>query len=212
MKVVLSFCLYIPLAIIAFHTLVRVIRYFFPFPVPEFLATFIDNPYRRRYVQPPDETAVRHGIQPGMTVLEVGPGSGTYTIAAARRIGSEGKLVTIDIEPRMIERGQIKAEQEGVTNIEAKVGDVYQLDFPEAAFDLCFMITVISEIPEPVRALQEIHRVIKPGGTVVFSELLPDPDYPLARTVQRWAEEAGFRFKQKLGNFFYYTLIMEKAA
>jgi len=50
------------------------------------------------------ETAVRHGIQPGMTILDIGPGNGTYTIAAARRVGLDEKVFAIDIEPRMIER------------------------------------------------------------------------------------------------------------
>ena len=209
MKFVLWICLGLPLTFITLHTLVRIVRYFYPFPMPEALTSLIDHPIRRRYIQPPDETAVRHGIQPGMKVLEVGPGSGTYTIAAAKRVGEQGQLVVIDIEPRMIERVEIKAAQHGIKNIHAQVADVYQLEEPDAAFDLCYMITVIGEIPDPVRALNEIHRVLKPGGTVVFSELLMDPDYPLAKTVQAWAEEAGFSFKKKLGNFLYYTLICE---
>ncbi|MBN2044892.1 MAG: class I SAM-dependent methyltransferase [Anaerolineales bacterium] len=210
MKTVEWLCIYFPLTLIAVHTLIRIIRYFYPFPMPHFMAALIDHPVRRRLIQPPDETAVRHGIQPGMTVLEVGPGSGTYTAAAARRVGVGGQLVAIDIEPRMIERVQFKAEREGLTNIHAEVGDVYQLNYPENHFDLCFMITVISEIPEPVRAMQEIKRVLKPGGIISFSELFLDPDYPLARTVTRWADEAGFKYKQKFGNWFCYTLIFEK--
>jgi ubiquinone/menaquinone biosynthesis C-methylase UbiE len=212
MKTVLCICIYLPLTLITIHTLIRIIRYFYPFPMPEFMATLIDHPLRRRFIQPPDETAIRHGIQPGMTVLEVGPGSGTYTVAAARRIGPEGKLVTIDIEPRMIERVQIKSENAGINNIQAEVGDVYQLEYPDNHFDLCFLITVISEIPEPIRAMQEIKRVLKPGGTITFSELFLDPDYPLARTVMKWAHEAGFSFKKKIGNWFYYTLVFVKLA
>jgi len=212
MEAVHYICIYLPLTLIALHTLVRIIRYFYPFPMPEFMATLIDHPLRRRFIQPPDKTAIRHGIQPGMTVLEVGPGSGTYTVAAARRIGSEGKLYAIDIEPKIIERVQFRAEQEGQSNLQVEVGDVYQLTYPDNHFDLCFMITVISEIPEPVHAMQEIRRVLKPGGTIVFSELFMDPDWPLPRTLTRWAEEAGFGFKEKIGNWFYYTLIFKKPA
>jgi ubiquinone/menaquinone biosynthesis C-methylase UbiE len=72
------------------------------------------------------------------------------------------------------------------------------------------MITVIGEIPEPVRAMREIHRVLKPSGTLAFSELLMDPDYPLERTLVRQAAQAGFRLKRKVGNFFAYTLVFEK--
>ena len=141
---------------------------------------------------------------------KISPVAFALSIAAAKRIGETGKLVAIDIEPRMIERVLKRAVQCGITNIEAKVANVYQLDEEDATFDLCFMITVIYEIPEPVRAMQEIHRVLKSGGTIAFSELLPDPDYPLARTVEKWASEAGFHLKEKIGSFFYYTLIFMK--
>jgi len=73
------------------------------------------------------------------------------------------------------------------------------------------MIAVIGEIPDPDRAMGELYRVLKPGGTLVFSELLMDPDYPLASTLVRKASAAGFRLKERIGNFFYYTLIFEKA-
>jgi ubiquinone/menaquinone biosynthesis C-methylase UbiE len=179
------------------------------FPIPEFLADLIDNPLRRRF-QPPYETAVRHGLEPGMTVLEVGPGNGTYTLGAAQRIGADGMLVTVDIEPRMIERVRQRAAAAGVENVEAKVADVYDLPFDDGTFDVVTMIAVIGEIPEPVRAMQEFHRVLVPSGTLVFSELLVDPDYPLASTLIGWATSAGFCLRAKLGGFFYYTLILEK--
>lgn len=199
----------VPVALIVAHTLVRVVRHFYKFPMPEFMADLIDNPLRRRF-QPPYETAVRHGLEPGMTVLEVGPGNGTYTLGAAQRIGADGRLVTVDIEPRMIERVRRKTSDAGVANVEAKVADVYRLPFDDSTFDVVYMITVIGEIPEPVRAMREFHRVLSPSGTLVFSELLQDPDYPLAGTVVRWAASAGFRLRTKLGGLFYYTLIFEK--
>ncbi|MFN2217599.1 MAG: class I SAM-dependent methyltransferase [Anaerolineae bacterium] len=199
----------IPLVLIAYHTLVRIVRHFYKFPIPEFLADLIDNPLRRRF-QPPYETAVRHGLEPGMTVLEVGPGNGTYTLGAAQRIGADGRLVTVDIEPRMIERVRQRVAAAGVVNVEAKVADVCDLPFDDGTFDVVTMIAVIGEIPEPVRALQEFHRVLAPAGTLVFSELLVDPDYPLASTLMRWAASAGFRLKAKLGGLLYYTLIFEK--
>ena len=191
------------------HTLVRIVRYFYKFPMPQFLANLIDNPLRRK-IQPPGKMPIRHGIHPGMTVLEVGPGNGRYTVEAAGRVGNRGKLVTIDIEPKMIERVRQRALAEGLTNLEAKVADVYNLPFEDEMFDAIYMITVISEIPEPVRAMKEFYRVLAPSGTLAFSELLTDPDYPLAQTLIRQAGEASFRLKEKLGTFFAYTLIFEK--
>jgi ubiquinone/menaquinone biosynthesis C-methylase UbiE len=59
--------------------------------------------------------------------------------------------------------------------------------------------------------MREFYRVLKVDGSLVFSELLPDPDYPLAGTLTRWGESTGFQVKEKIGNFFYYTLIFEKS-
>jgi ubiquinone/menaquinone biosynthesis C-methylase UbiE len=201
----------IPLGFVVWHTLVRLIRHFYKFPIPEFLAGLIDNPWRRR-IQPPDEMPLRHGIEPGMHVLEVGPGNGRYTLATAQRVGAGGRVVAIDIEPRMVERVRARVAAEGVTNVEAREADVYDLPFDDGAFDATYMIAVIGEIPEPDRALAEFHRVLRPGGRLAFSELLVDPDYPLASTLLRWASAAGFRQWRREGGFFAYTLVFEKGA
>ncbi len=211
LRVLFYVLLGLPLLAVFLHTIVRVVRHFYKFPMPQFAANIIDNPLRRR-IQPPDETAIRHGIEPGMVVLDVGPGNGTYTVATARRVGDSGKVMTIDIEPKMIDRVKKRAEMEGIKNIEARVADVYELPYEEGFFDVVYMITVIGEIPDPERAMREFHRVLSPVGTLVFSELLLDPDYMRAETLVRKANTAGFRLKRKEGNFFYYTLILEKAS
>ena len=197
------------LIVLALHTTIRVIRHFHKFPMPEFLANLIDNPLRRK-IQPPGEMPIRHGIDPGMMVLEVGPGNGRYTLEIARRVGDTGKVITVDIEPKMIERVTQRARAEGITNLEAKVANVYDLPFDDGTFDAICMIAVISEIPEPERAMREFYRVLSPSGTLAFSELLFDPDYPLAQTLIHQASHADFLLKNKLGNFFSYTVVFEK--
>jgi ubiquinone/menaquinone biosynthesis C-methylase UbiE len=127
-------------------------------------------------------------------------------------VGERGKVVAIDIEPRIVERVERRIAAEGVTNAEARVADVCDLPFDDGTFDAATMIAVIGEIPQPARALREIHRVLAPLGTLACSELLPDPDYPRAGKLARLAAAAGFRMRKKLGNFFHYTLILEKAA
>jgi ubiquinone/menaquinone biosynthesis C-methylase UbiE len=209
LKRLFSIFLAIPLILLTLHTIIRVVRHFYKFPMPEWMANAIDNPFRRK-IQPPEETALRHGIKPRMRVLEVGPGNGTYTLGAARQIGPEGELVTVDIEPKMIERVKQRIAAEGITNVDARVANVYELPFDDQSFDLIYMIAVINEIPDIPRALAEFHRVLKPTGTLVFSELFMDPDYPLASTLTQKVRAANFQFKEQIGNFFYYTLIFEK--
>ncbi|MEW6717455.1 MAG: class I SAM-dependent methyltransferase [Chloroflexota bacterium] len=211
LNILLNTVLVIFLLIIGWLSVVKIVRRFYKFPMPEFMANLIDNPLRRK-IQPPYQTAIRHGIEPGMTVLDVGPGNGTYTLAAARRVGDKGKIVAVDIEPRMIERVLRRAEAEKVTNIETRIANVKDLPFEDGLFDVVYMIAVIGEIPGPEEAIQELHRVLKSTGTLVISELFPDPDYSLPNTLVRLVSPIGFRLRKKIGNLFYYTLIFEKAS
>jgi len=176
-------------------------------PCPSAPSWLVDNPVRRWYTSP---VLDRVAIQPGETVLEVGPGNGSYTAGAAQRVGPVGEVVAIDIEPKMIARVRKRIEAEGIKNIETHVADVYDLPFESASFDLIYMIAVINEIPNISRALLEFHRVLKPTGTLVFSEIFTDPDYPLAKSLTLKVQAEGFQLKEKKGCFFYYTLIFTK--
>jgi ubiquinone/menaquinone biosynthesis C-methylase UbiE len=211
LRSLIKWLLLLPLVFVILHTIVRIIRHFYKFPIPSFLANAIDNPLRRKLITPPDRTALRHGLRPGMTVLEIGPGNGRYTAAAARRVGNGGMIYAVDIEPDMVARVQERARREGITNIDVRIADVYALPFKEDTFDVIYMTAVIGEIPHPERAMQEFRRVLAHYGLLVFSELLLDPDYPLQSHIIQLAETASFKLKRKLGNFFYYTLQFEKS-
>lgn len=189
---------------------IRLIRYYFKFPLPAFMVDMIDNPLRRK-IQPPTEMPLRHGIELGMMVLEVGPGSGTYSNETARLIGNKGKLITVDIQFEVIQRVNNRSINEDIKNINGIIADVHQLPFSTGAFNAIYMIAVIGEIPKPDKAMHEFYRILTPSGTLAFSEILVDPDYPLARTLEKWATQANFRLKKKLGNIFVYTLLFEKA-
>ena len=196
---------------VVWHTTVRVVRYFYKFPMPHQLANLIDNPMRRK-IQPPGIMPIRHGIEPGMMVLEVGPGNGTYTMETASWVGDDGGVIAIDIEASAIERVEARAQAEGLKNIQARVADVINLPFEDKTFDAITMMSVLGELPSPQLALMEFYRVLKPAGLLSFSELLLDPDYPLVRTVIALATDAGFRLKKREGNFFSYTLVFEKVS
>ena len=120
-------------------------------------------------------------------------------------------MIVIDIEPAIVERVKRLIEAEMMKNVEARLADVHRLPFEDETFYLIYLIAVIGEIPDPVRAMEEFKRVLAHEGTLVFSELFVDPDYPLARTLTAWARKAGFQLKQKIGHFFYFKLVFEKA-
>jgi len=187
------------------ETIGRLVRKLCPFPMPAIAAQFLDLPLRR-LVTDPAVIMERVGIQPGMRALELGPGPGFFTPEAARRVGPEGRLDCVDIAPPLIEKLQAKVRRLGLNNVEVRVADARALPFDDGTFDLIFLISVLGEIPNRVGALREARRVLKPGGVLSITEFLPDPDYPLRRTVVRWAEAAGFELAESHGNLFCYTL------
>jgi len=176
-------------------------------PCPSSLGWLVDNPVRRRYMRP---ILGRVGIQPGDTVLEVGPGPGAFTLDAAQRVGPGGTVFAVDIQPEMIARLEQRLQKAGVSNVKTRVASAYELPIEEATIDRAFLVTVLPEIPDPVRALHEIRRTLKPNGRLSISEEFLDPDYPRQGTTVRWAETAGFELEEQLGNWWLYTLNFRK--
>lgn len=186
--------------------IVRILRKFHKFPIPAFATRLIDNAWRRKFIQKPKLIAERMDLKPGMIVLEIGPGKGSYTKAVAEKVLPNGKVYAIDIQEAVINRLQKRIESEQITNIIPKIDDAYNLSFEDESIDRIFLITCLPEIPEPVKALKDFKRVLKIGGILSLSELLLDPDYPLRKTEKRWAKEAGLEFLEGFGNFFVYQL------
>ncbi len=176
-------------------------------PCPASFSWMIDNPIRRWYARGvPD----RIGIRSGERVLELGPGPGAFTIDAARRAGPEGRLTVVDIQPEMIAKVEARLRVAGVKNVETRVADAYGLPLADSSIDRAFLVTVLGEIPDPKRALAELHRVIRPGGVLSITEEFLDPDYPLALETIRLLESAGFQLCRRGGNLWMYTLNFER--
>ena len=112
----------------------------------------------------------------------------------------------------MIARLERRLQEMGVNNVETHVASAYDLPVDDVTVDRAFLVTVLPEIPDPVRALQEIRRTLKPGARLSITEEFTDPDYPLQGTTIRWAETAGFELEERHGNWWVYTLNFRKPA
>ncbi|MBN1428340.1 MAG: class I SAM-dependent methyltransferase [Anaerolineae bacterium] len=178
-------------------------------PCPASLGWIVNNPLRRRYMRP---VLDRVGIQSGETVLELGPGPGAFSIDAARRLEPQGKLIVVDIQADMIAQVKARVQQAGVANVEMHVANAYALPIEDNSVDRAFLVTVLPEIPDPVRGLHEIYRVLKPGGVFSTTEEFLDPDYPRRKTTIKWARAAGFELTERYGNVWVYTLNFRKRA
>lgn len=170
----------------------------------------IDNPWRRRLVQKPSTVADQMYLKPGMIVVEIGPGKGSYTIEFAKRVLPDGKIYAVDISVSVISRLKQRIEQEGIANIVAQIDNAHAFSFEDESVDRVIAIACLPEIPQPVKVLREIRRILKPNGLVSLSELAPDPDYPRRKTTKRWAVEAGLKLHSEFGNWFVYQLNFTK--
>ena len=198
------------LFLIYFLVIIRIIRYFTHFPIPSCAVRLIDNPIRRR-IQPSRTVVDCIDIHEGMRVLEIGPGSGTFTVEAAAR-ASKGMLIALDIQTAVISTLMRRLSREDVTiTVVPIVASVYELPFQPRTFDRIFMITVLAEIPHRKKALQEISRVLNDEGLLAIGEFLPDPDYPRRKTVVKWCADAGFEVAGEHGGILSYVLNFAKA-
>jgi ubiquinone/menaquinone biosynthesis C-methylase UbiE len=137
--------------------------------------------------------------QPRERILELGPGTGYYTLDVARRLGDRGRLEVFDLQRAMLDHTMRRAEAAGLGNVTAWEGDAQSLLFEPDRFDGAFLVTVLGEIPDQDAALRELRRVVKPGGRVVFGEVAFDPHMVTLRSLRERAERAGLRFERKTG-------------
>ncbi len=102
-------------------------------------------------------------LSEGKSVLDCGCGPGPITLGFAE-IVAPGRVVGIDIEPKMIDQANRLAAESGLDNLEFQVADIYDLPYEDGEFEVVFSSAVTEHLSDPVRALREIHRVTKPGG------------------------------------------------
>lgn len=103
-------------------------------------------------------------LRPGMRLLDCGCGPGSITVGLAR-IVAPGTVVGIDIEPKQIERARGRADA-GTVSLHFQTGNIYDLPFPDASFDAAFAHNVLEHLSDPLKALKEMRRVLKPGGVI----------------------------------------------
>jgi SAM-dependent methyltransferase len=179
-----------------------------PRPMPHQTARFLDHPWRMIYRRP--EPLLRLlGLFNGMTVADVGCGTGLFTVEMARLVGARGLVHAIDCQTPMLTHTQGRVAAAGLSErVRLHRAGIHQLPLPDDSLDLALMVAVIGELPAREAALEEARRVLKPGGRLVISEELPDPAYMPSLLVQRWAETVGFRPGGYAGTPFCYSLIL----
>lgn len=175
---------------------------------PHELSFFLDLQWRNLILSP-QELVARLALTTTNRVLEVGSGSGFYSIEVARKV-SEGHLELLDLQPEMLKKAQQKLEAKDLHNVGYTLADAGKLPLETDSFDVVFMVAVLGEIADRRAFLSEVHRVLKPGGILSVSEHLPDPDFSPFEKVKSLVGEEGFDFLKRYGRKWSYTVNFSK--
>lgn len=134
----------------------------------------------REIEEMPDAALESIGIKPGMTVADVGAGSGYFTVRLSRRVGPEGKVLAQDIQPEMLRLLKRRLEKANFTNIETVLGTETDPKLPERQLDLILMVDVYHEFSQPQKMLRKLKESLKDDGKMVLLEYRKeDPWVPI---------------------------------
>lgn len=179
-----------------------------PRPMPHQQAAMLEHPLRLRY-RHPSILLGQVGVFAGDHVADLGCGTGLFTAEMAERVGDSGQVHALDIQTKMLACAQ---ERIRLARLDPRVrfyhSGIHTMPLADQSVDVALMIAVLGELPANALALDEVRRILKPGGRLAISEELPDPAYTPAPLARRWAEEAGFRFGGLTGTPFCYTMLM----
>jgi ubiquinone/menaquinone biosynthesis C-methylase UbiE len=161
---------------------------------PWWLGYFLASPLRR-LVEDPDKL-LGGLITPGMTVLDVGCAMGFFTLPATRMAGSSGRVIAVDIQPKMISALKRRAKRRGLLDrIETRVGTEQGLGLSdlEGKIDLVLAIHMVHEVPDRDRLMRELSRVVKNTGKMLVVEPKGHVKAAAFAETVAAAERAGFR-------------------
>ena len=128
-------------------------------------------------------------LQPGEAVADLGCGSGTDLLLAARAVGPGGRAIGIDINESMRERAERGARRGGYTQVSIRYGDLIDLPLRDRSVDVVQCNSVLYLVPEKDRAIAEIARILRPGGRLHLADVVVDREFPetARRDVALWA-------------------------
>jgi ubiquinone/menaquinone biosynthesis C-methylase UbiE len=142
--------------------------------------------------------------EPGERLLEIGPGTGYYTLDMAGWVAPGGRVEIFDLQQEFLDHTLGRAAAKGLDNVVPTRGDATALPYEDDSMDAVILTAVLGEIPDTAKALAEIGRVLKPGGRLVVGELFGDPHFTTLAALRRLGEAAGLSFEEHSGNWFGY--------
>jgi SAM-dependent methyltransferase len=168
-------------------------------------------PYSQRFwVEAPHPLITRERLReilepkPGERILEVGPGTGYYTLDVAEWVKPDGQVDILDIQQEMLDHTMLRAGGRGLSNVSPTRADATAMPCDDGTYDAAFLVTVLGEVPDQDGALRELARVLKPGGRLIVGELLGDPHYVRLAPLRLRASGAGLSYERRVGSALGY--------
>ena len=172
-----------------------------PTPFPYFARPILDLP---RPLITRARLVAALAPRPGERMLELGPGTGHYTLPIAERVGPDGTLAILDVRQSFLDHTVERARRDGLHNVVPALGDGASLPYPDSSFDAAYLVTVLGEIPDLPGALRELRRVLSPDGRLVIGEIFIDPDFLRLGWLVKQAAAAGLELKRRTGTSLAY--------
>jgi SAM-dependent methyltransferase len=130
-------------------------------------APMLDKPDRQKELKPYDLLKNVAGVAPGMTCVDFGSGTGFFALPMVELAGDQGKVYAVDNSEVML--SHIRAKNPP-PNLELLKAGVEQTGLSDQIADLCFLSSILHEVPQPANLIAEAARLLKPGGTLVIVE------------------------------------------
>jgi arsenite methyltransferase len=129
-------------------------------------------------------------IRRGSAVLDVGCGAGFDMYVASRLVGDQGRVCGIDLTDDMASLARKNLAKAGASNVEIKTADTEHIPYPDHSFDVVISNGVINLSPSKQATFKEIYRVLKPGGTLQFADVVLEQDLPaaLSGSAEAWSQ------------------------
>jgi arsenite methyltransferase len=127
-------------------------------------------------------------IRPGERVVDVGCGAGIDSLIAAKKVGPDGRVIGVDMSPSMLKKARFAAHEAELNNVEFRVGYAESLPIDECWADVVISNGVLNLMPDKDTALQEMSRVLKPGGRLQIGDILVQKTVPESakRKIDLW--------------------------
>ena len=179
---------------------------------PWWIGYFLISPLRALQYKASD--VVSPYVCEGQTVLEPGPGMGFFTLELARRVGTSGRVIAIDVQQKMLDRLKRRAAKAGLLErIDARLVSTDSLGIKDLAgrIDFTLAFAVVHELPDAARFFREIAAASKPGALVLLAEPTGHVKQETFDSELRLAAEAGFETADRPKIKRSLTTVLKKA-